>query len=194
MKRSSRLARTAALLATVGLVVPAPVLAQPPATRPQAPAAAPRPSAPASRPITDVSLGEGGLLKGRMVDSQGKPLDGAVITLTQSDRRIAQATTNAQGEFAVRNLKGGVYQVATPQGTKIVRAWAPQTAPPSAKEALVLVAGDPALRGQFGYVEPDDLFLMALGVAGVTLAAIAVAKLDDVESDIDRIERELASP
>jgi hypothetical protein len=103
------------------------------------------PRAPA---MIDVALTDGGVLVGQVVDPQGAALRKAPVSLFQRDREIARTLTDHQGYFAVRGLRGGVYQIAAAQGHGIFRVWTPGTAPPSCQQGALLIAGDPTFRGQ----------------------------------------------
>src|SRR5262245_9332073 len=49
--------------------------------------------------MIDIALDDDRTLRGRFVDSAGEPIDGAVVTLKQSDRVIARSTTLTDGTF-----------------------------------------------------------------------------------------------
>jgi len=98
--------------------------------------------------ITDIALGEGGLLAGQLLGAQGNPLAGVRVSLEDvQNREIATVTTDQQGRFSVANVRGGVYQIVTPNSRGIYRLWAPGMAPPSAKQGVLMVAGGDAVRG-----------------------------------------------
>jgi len=98
----------------------------------------------------DVALEGGGVLSGTVVNADGVALVGTPVVLLQNGREIASATTDDQGQFKLTGVRGGVYQIATAAGGGIYRLWAPGTAPPSAEQAALVVAGDDVVRGQFG--------------------------------------------
>src|SRR6188472_1641445 len=54
--------------------------------------------------ILDVSLTEGGSLRGQVVDSQGAALASASVKVQSAGREVAATTTNERGEFALNNL------------------------------------------------------------------------------------------
>lgn len=99
---------------------------------------------------TDVALGEGGVLTGKVVDTSGKPVAITQVALKTQGREIALATTDQEGNFRVASLQGGVYEVATSGSEGVYRFWAPQTAPPSSLNGLNLVSGNEVFRGQMG--------------------------------------------
>lgn len=151
-------------------------------------APAPAPAAPAREvaPVVDVTL-VGGELQGRLVDTQGQPLAGAVVDIHAGNNSIAQTSTDAQGQFAVKGLKGGTYRIAAGNETRTVRAWTERTAPPAAKSGLTMVAQSPAVRGQFGGVTPGMVLLTSGVIAGVVLGAVAVSQNDDIKNQNNQI-------
>lgn len=101
-----------------------------------------------SQMVTDVALQEGGVLRGQLVTSTGLPEKSARVVLLQNQELIAAAETSPEGHFAVSGLRPGVYQIETDRGGGAYRLWAPQTAPPSANQGVLLVTGDEVARGQ----------------------------------------------
>jgi hypothetical protein len=168
MKLTRSLQYFAVALASLGIVAPQVALATTPAVEAQ----------PARAAVTDVALHADNMLAGQLLDAQGNPLAGAPVTVSQSNWTVAETKTTAEGIFAVRNLKSGVYTIdaAGSQGT--YRVWTANTAPPAAKPAILMVHGD-AARGQFG-----GGLLGALGnpwvLGGIVAGAIAIPiALDD---------------
>jgi hypothetical protein len=98
--------------------------------------------------VIDVALGEGGALAGQVVDAQGAPLAGTVVSLRSGGRQMLQATTDARGAFEMEGVKGGVYEVTAGGHHGVYRLWAPRTAPPAANRGIMAVSGD-AVRGQY---------------------------------------------
>jgi hypothetical protein len=103
-----------------------------------APTAAPR----------DVALQSGGVLLGQVVDAQGAPLAKSSVSIRVAGKEAARALTDQSGKFAVPNLKGGVYEVASVGHADIYRCWAPGTAPPAAQHGLMLVSNNDLIRAQ----------------------------------------------
>jgi hypothetical protein len=97
--------------------------------------------------VTDVALARGGVLAGKIVDRQGAPQAGQTIRVIHQGQVIGTAQTDTRGEFAIADLRGGVYQVETEQGAGVYRLWADQTAPPAANDGVLVVHGDDAVRG-----------------------------------------------
>ncbi|HEX4145192.1 MAG TPA: carboxypeptidase-like regulatory domain-containing protein [Pirellulales bacterium] len=150
MKRSHWLTRTAVGLALIGSLVPdRRVLAQAPTPPPAQTEAASAAANPVTD-VTDIALTEGGGFAGQVVDAQGRPQAGTSIMVCQQHQVVATTTTDAQGQFSLRGLHGGVYQVVAGQGMKNVRLWAPGTAPPAARQSALVVASVDVVRGQGG--------------------------------------------
>jgi len=129
--RTHRIQLFAALLSCVSLLFPHAALAGP-----QANAA------------TDIALQQGGLLVGQVMGRDGSARAGEQVAILFGDREIVRTTTDENGVFAVAGLRGGQYQVTTRESASLIRAWAPNTAPPSAREGSLLVVGDQVVRGQ----------------------------------------------
>jgi len=107
-----------------------------------------RPKSPNGPHIMDVELAAGGTLSGALVDSNGAPVPGSMVSIRHQGGPDTAVETNDRGQFQVPGLRGGVYEIHTVHGGGIVRAWAPRTAPPSALEGIVLVARRNVVRGQ----------------------------------------------
>lgn len=132
------------------------------------------------RTVIDVALQEDGVIRGRVVEADGTPLDGSRVVLRQSDRIVAEVITDARGEFAAKGLASGVYEIQTPTGSGTYRFWRQGDAPPSASTTALVVSQQPMLRGQFGYGGPD-LLALGLGAAGLTVGLLALDRADDAE-------------
>lgn len=133
---------------------------------------------------SDVALADGGLLVGQLVDAQGVPLANAPVSIQSGGRELVRTTTDAQGQFAVQGLKGGMLQIAAPGHYQAYRCWAPRTAPPAASNGVLIVANGDLARAQcapapgcgpgpfgtaMGWVAQHPLI-----TAGIVAAAIAI--------------------
>ena len=96
----------------------------------------------------DVSLQADGELRGHILDQQGRPKALTKVVLWQNQRVVGYAKTDITGRFIIRGLKPGAYQIQSEVGGKSVRLWTPQTAPPVAQQAVLLVAGSETARAQ----------------------------------------------
>ena len=123
--------------------------------------------------VTDVALGDGGMLLGQVLDRQGVVKKGVPVALRAGEETKALAKTDENGRFAFSEVPGGVYQLATTDGQGIYRAWAPGTAPPSAKPGVLLVCGGSTVLSQYGG-EVVDFLSQPIVIAGAVTAAVAV--------------------
>lgn len=98
--------------------------------------------------IRDIALRSDGILAGIYVTKNGAPVRNGEVQLLQSGKSVITMRSNDNGEFIVRGLRGGLYQVATKEGIGQVRLWTANAAPPSARKGLVLVAGGSVVRAQ----------------------------------------------
>lgn len=151
-------------LAAVGLLMPNATIA----FANEARAAATTPSAATAPRIIDVSLVDGGVLKGQVMSSAGVAQTNSDVAVLQGKEVVARAKTNQTGEFAVQGLKGGVYIVSTDGAAGVVRTWAPHTAPPSAVKSVLLVPGDETVRAQLG----NGSFINQYGGAALIVGAL----------------------
>ena len=164
-----------AALASVGLCL---------TSAPAATMDAPKPLA--ARPIApllirDVELAEGGVLVGRLLDADGRPMTNAAVSLLVGDDLVAQTRSDADGIFAVASLRGGVHQIVTAEASQLCRLWAHGTAPPRAAQSIDVVTSSDVVRGQWGG-PPHHPFLRKAKhwatnpfvIGGVAAAAVAV--------------------
>jgi len=103
------------------------------------------------KPPTNAWGGSGGVLEGQLVDAQGVPKAGVDVSLLLEQRSLAVTQTDAQGRFAFRGVRGGVYQLTAANGTGSYRVWSPGTEPKGTPAMALMTAGD-VVRGQYyGY-------------------------------------------
>lgn len=139
-------------------------------------------------PILDVALGEEGLVRGRVLNEAGKPLDGAQVVIRQDEQLLHKLLTNKQGEFSATGLRPGVYTIATVQGGGLYRLWPKNIAPPSARSQALILAKGPVMRAQFGGSGLADWASIGVGVAGLTVGIIALDTINDVEDDVEALK------
>ncbi len=144
------------LLAGLSVVLPGPVMAGEAAPKHEV-------HKPAQK-IRDVTLDADGVLSGYLVDVQGKPEAAAAVAVLQGRKQVALTKTNAKGQFEVKGLKGGVYQVTSQKGTAVFRVWKNGTAPKQASKLALLVNDQSVVRAQ----------LEGLGLGGVSTTTIVV--------------------
>jgi hypothetical protein len=140
------------------------------------------PQAPQAPVVVDVRLREGGVLLGQVVDGQGTAQAGAPVMLRSGGKDLVTANTDQLGLFAFRDLKQGVYQVASGKSVHNFRVWTAQTAPPVAQDGALVVVGDKLVRGQhpLGSILTHPL-LIGGAVAAAIAVPIAIANSDDDE-------------
>ena len=142
----------------------------------------------ATAPTTlDVAMTPEGSLTGVIVDEQGRPLKDSEVVLSQSRNSILKAKTDAKGRFEFKNLKAGLYQLSSGKHGGLVRVWSDKSAPKIAKKQALLVAGDARLvraQGEFmDFTGMGTVAAIGLGIAGVTLGAIALSRANDARDD-----------
>jgi hypothetical protein len=137
------LSSAAAGIAALGMILPPAVLAAD-STPPSTPVTA----APAPQ-VLDVSLAEGGVLTGQVVDGQGLPLPGTVVGLRTGKGDVATSSTDTEGRFQVRGLAGGLYEVTAAEHSQAFRLWTGNASPPGAIKQVMLVADGSITRGQY---------------------------------------------
>jgi hypothetical protein len=161
----------AAVVACMGTLVPSAGLAAAPA------------ATPAVR-SSDVALREGGLLVGQVVDSQGAVKVNAPVSIRFANHEVVRTTTDKNGVFAAKGLRGGEYQVLTDDGASVCRLWAADTAPPSARPAALVVAGENVVRGQGPMMNwvtwmKAHPYITAGTVATAIAVPVVIANVDD---------------
>ncbi len=143
MRRSPRFKIASMLVASLGLLLPRHSEAAPPlASAGSTPL--PAASAPA---VIDVALAPGGRMSGQVLDRSAAPLAGRRIDIASQGRLVASCGTNATGCFTVDHLAGGLYELQCDGNLCVARLWVAGTAPPAARQTLVLTGGE-VVRGQ----------------------------------------------
>ncbi len=173
MKGFNLLKGAAVGLACLGMVLPQTSMAAGPQTAQVA----------ARVQIADVLL-TNGTLTGKVVNAQGQILGGSVIKVSLGNKEVASAVAGKNGEFEVKNLTTGVYQVSTGQTKAAVRLWEGQAAPPSAKKNVLLVNGPVTRaqllgRGLLGGLSTTQLLVGGALIAGGTTAIVVAANNND---------------
>lgn len=149
MKSAWRLKIAVVSLTLLGHVAPQQIWAQsPPASQNSRQRQSPAPlAAPA---VVDVALGDKNELSGQVVDAQGVGFSGADVSIWQGDRQLGSTKADAQGRFEIGSLRGGVYRVLAAGGCSVCRVWTRDAAPPAARRAALIVAGQDIVRGRMG--------------------------------------------
>jgi hypothetical protein len=160
MMRRKKVTAGVLLLATAGLLMPSPVLADGNRT---------------AWPIADVALGQGNVLWGQVLDSDGKPQAGIAVSVCLPDRQLSSTRADGAGRFSFLEVPSGVYILRAGAASCTCRLWAPETAPPGAKSGILLVADATPVRSQNG---PVAYWLSNPWVlAGVVAGAVAIPVL-----------------
>ncbi len=161
MKRFGIIKGSIVFLALLGICLPYPVLAAPPAQK--------------DNTLPDVALLDGGVLVGQVVDTQGAPQANVPISLWEGQQELAVGKTDAAGYFSFRGLRGGVYQLTAADGVSMCRVWAPGTAPPAAQQGALVVRGVDMVRGQWcGFPRLRCMLTNPWVIAGLVATAVAV--------------------
>lgn len=176
MKISKILVRGALVLSCAGMVIPQQVLAAG--------------ASPTTAAVNDLALGANGTLSGQVVNSQGQAQPGTQVSIWQQEQKIASATTDSEGNFAVAGLRGGVHQIAAGEGVQVYRLWAANTAPPAAANRAMVVSDNQIVRGGscdnscgrpcggvVGFL--TNPWVLAAGVATAIAVPIALNNSDD---------------
>jgi hypothetical protein len=135
MRSAAFLKQFAVWLAVAGCCLPQMTLAATPAQTPV---------------VSDVTLHDGNVLVGQVVDSQGMGLANTQVALRSAGGVLATGQTDARGLFSFRGLSTGVYEVAAPAGSGTYRVWANGTAPRAAQPGALVVSGNDVVRGGYG--------------------------------------------
>lgn len=136
----------------------------------------------AANSVLDVSLGKDGTFSGRTVDHNGNAVEGAKVVLKQGKTEVGSTTTDKNGNFSVKSLKTGVYQVSSGNTEGSYRLWSEKSAPPSAKTHGLLVMGENGARGQIGATDGSGIIMVAIGAAAIALGIVAIVIADDARN------------
>jgi hypothetical protein len=124
--------------------------------------------------VLDVALDAAGRLHGQVVDPNGRPLAQTAVGVRHHEQRIAATVTDANGYFVLAGLRGGIYQVDAAGVQATWRVWAPQTAPPLAQSAALIVGGSSVMRGQ-GAARRFIVPTLLVGAVIATAIAVPIA-------------------
>ena len=123
--------------------------------------------------VLDVALQDGKLV-GQVLDAQGAPIRGELVSVRKDGQELAQVKTDDLGRYNVRGLNTGMYQVVTKDGGANYRVWDAKVAPPAAQPGALMIVGQP-VRGQGGGLLSNPWVL-----GGIAAAAIIIPlALDD---------------
>jgi hypothetical protein len=136
-------------------------------------------------PVQDVALQPNGVLRGQVLDGQGRPVANGAVVVAQQGQLVTRTLTDEQGRFAVAGLRGGLYQVVTAQGGGVYRVWTAEAAPPVAKSAALIVNDETVVRGMQDGCQGGVLGFLGnpLVLAAIVAAAIAIPLALDDDDD-----------
>ena len=126
--------------------------------------------------VSDVVLGEGGILLGRLIDGRGYGLPGRRVEIRRGGELIVWMRTDQFGRFAVKDLPGGTYALVSGSSQNVVRAWATGSAPPRTSTQLILVEQPQTVNWQAPATESADVVYRSdsriFGLSPLTLSAV----------------------
>jgi Carboxypeptidase regulatory-like domain len=163
MLKNSLYARIIACAAGAAMILPA-VPAQ----------AAPR-AAQQVRQGTDLVLTEGHL-NGKLLNANGKPVEGAAVSVTKNGKVVANTVTQKDGSYTVAGLTSGTHTVSVAEGQFPVRLWSKETAPASARNQFTVA--QTAVRGQY-LDEYGNLIAVTVAVVALTVAIVALKEANE---------------
>lgn len=126
--------RTISFLAVIAMAVPTPTFAAETATT--------------ATKVHDIRLTSSNEFSGLILTEKGKPVAGVPVQLISDSKVIASVKTDRTGRYRVEGVRPGMHIVKTVKGQETCRLWAAQTAPPSARPALMMTAYTTVVRGQ----------------------------------------------
>ncbi len=131
-----------------------------------------------NKDIQDLSL-QDGVLIGGLVDSNGRGVEDAPVVIGQNGKAIVELRTDAEGRFAVKGLKPGVYQVVSHGGLDSYRVWEADQAPANAKKGVIQVVDPNVARGATSGSAFDLANILIAGLVIIPAVAIPLALDDD---------------
>ena len=116
------------------------------------PTALSRPNVATPMAIRDVRLDAAGALHGQLLTPEGAPLANTRVTLGQFNKPVGETSTDQDGNFALTGVRGGTYELRSPEASAWVRVWTADSAPPAATKAALLVSKRDTVRGNINYL------------------------------------------
>lgn len=146
--------------------------------------------------IKDIELSKNGTLFGKVYTPQGVVVPDAIVQLRYQGTTIAAAKSNANGQFAIANVRGGAHEVVIGTLNNPVRLWANGAAPAKSLSGLVVRADQTIVRGQeycnetpgtsgFGLLDVITLATVGAAVGALVISIDNNDKLDIIESDLE---------
>jgi hypothetical protein len=146
--------------------------------------------------IIDIELGANGTLLGAVLEKSGKPVIGEKVQIFQGKKKIAEATTNRQGQYSIKGLRGGTYRIASRSGSEYYRMWRKGTAPKNAYSAALIQRTGKVVRGQLGdFNVPllDGVSTLNIVTAGATLGLglVSLNETQDNGDDLSALQQQI---
>lgn len=92
-----------------------------------------------SSAVIEISLTESGDFVSQCQNVDGVALEGSAVGLYRDGKLIARATSQADGWFQFSNVSPGPYVLRSQGWQNPIRLWSADTAPPAARDPIVLV-------------------------------------------------------
>ena len=174
------------VLVCAGVLAPPFVEAAPPDAASKIKARTPRAKS------VDIALDEQGVFHGDIINEQAKRVAKQKVEIRAGRRVAGRAVTDEKGQFQIRNLKTGVYQLVTNGSVNHVRVWNHRLAPPGAKKQALLLNHRVA-RGQdnINLTDAGTALTVGLGITTTILSALTLEKINDVEDCLEKIKASL---
>jgi hypothetical protein len=96
----------------------------------------------------DVVLDDQGLLHGTLTNAQGHPQAATELVIRRGGNLLTTIKSQTDGRFVVRDLRPGLYEINTDRSYGLFRVWTPQSAPPVAQPAALIVQRTSVIRAQ----------------------------------------------
>lgn len=144
--------------------------------------------------ISDVTMTANADIAGRFIDGEGRPVDGAIVTLSQERNVVARTTTDKSGAYQFHQMRQGVYELTVGTQTQPIRVWNPTLAPPASRSLVTTVRADRIVRGQLGLIGGTVGSTVGAvgGVAGVAAGGYSITQSMDAQDEADAAKAETA--
>lgn len=137
---------------------------------------------PTKQPLfVDVELTATNEVRGLVLDGQGQQLANAKIQIASKHGAPTHTTTDEHGRFTISPVNTGEHQLSVFGSPVWCRCWKSGTAPPNARQDLLIVASKSVQRGQreFGTLLKSDKLLVALILAGAIAIPLTIISSSD---------------
>lgn len=135
-------------------------------------------------PVDDLTWQPGGRIAGVLLGASGLPRGSADVVLFHDGQPLAETSTNDQGEFQFAVQKAGLYAIVAQNEVRLCRVWAPGTAPPVARDRMLFVTSEAAVRGSlpsriYSGFEKRPYLSYTLVAAAIAVPVILFTQDDD---------------